>query len=247
MSKIITFIFVSTTIVLILSAIGALHLSPQQMYSARRLLGNPALTLDQRSSIQNLLFVSHEKWAFKKAIEFKQLHRYKCRDISIDELALSAKIGLLKSSKTYNGSTKFVHFSEIYIKSELLRTITIRLSITSCISPNNRMKSANKNESNQNMKTTQKQVYSFAPLSEKIASTSSYTQPLIKRQEVEFYDRIWVYIDSLDAFTKRVVWLKYNREFKMQLSNNRIAELMCCSEETVRKTIVQFLLGLRQQ
>ena len=239
------FIFITITIAVIISAIHSLHLSPQQMYSARHLLGNPALTPEQRSSIQNLLFVTHEKWAFKKAIEFKQLHRYKCRDISTDELALSAKIGLLKSSKTYNGSTNFVRFSEIYIKSELLRTITIRLSITSCISANNRMKSSNKNETNP--KTNQKQVYSFAPLSEKIASTTSYAQPLIKHQEVEFYDRIWMYIDSLDAFTKRVVWLKYNREFKMQLSNNRIAELMCCSEETVRKTIVQFLLGLRQQ
>ena len=64
-------------IVFVSGSVLALHLSPRQMYSARGLLMNPAITDAQRHSVQKLLYISHEKWAAKKAIEFKQFHRFK--------------------------------------------------------------------------------------------------------------------------------------------------------------------------
>lgn len=329
------------------AVIHSLHLSPNQMYSARGLLMNPRLTKDQRASIQNLLYVSHEKWAIKKATDFKQLHHYKCRDISIDELALSGKIGLLKSSRKYNGGSPFVKFSEIYVKSELLRAMTARLSVTSCISPTRRMQSRNattvryqsvsvidgeefslflqepvglshtlpslQSSSTFFLRTSQRYpggvplenpCTSFAshpeyfavpegnsssghfaslrlaslrlenprtspslPLricsrshsalffantnfikkisshTDSIHSTQPHSIDTIQNNDV--YASMWQYVDSLDAFTKRVVWLKYDVEFNVKCSNTKIAELMCCSEETVRKSLhsMRFILA----
>lgn len=199
----------------------ALHLSGHQMHSVRHLLNNPELPISERYTIQRILYVSHEKWAVKKAKEFKEFHRHKCRDIPLEDLVLSSKIGLFKSADKYNGSSNFVAFSEIYVKSELLRTMTSYLSVTSCVSKRDRMSA--------NPKPPYRKVYSY------ISAKSEEPQPLDKTQQFEYYDEIWGRINAGDdAFTKRVFQLKYDREFNVKRSNKRISELMCCSEETVR-------------
>jgi len=253
-------------VMLFFTLIETLHLTPQQMYSARGLLMNPALTVAQRQSVQNLLYVSHEKWAIKKAKEFKQLHHYKCRDISTDELVLTSRIGLLKSSKKYDGRSAFVRFSEIYVKSELLRTLTMRLSITNCISTRDRLKSKN----------TPTNVTRVVEMLDRLVPSET-TTPEENQKTSEFYKSVWQFVDTLrrtpdakrkefedsssaaeegfrrehvgriDAFTKRIIWLKYDYEFKVQRSNRQIAELMCCSEETVRKSVVKYCKGVAQE
>ena len=224
--------------------VSSIHLSPVQMQDVRSLLGNPALTSTQRGSLQNLLYVTHEKWAIKKAMEFKELHRFKCRDITTRELALSSKIGLLKSSRIYDGRSHFVRFSEIFVKSELLRTMSSRLSVTSCISMKDRLKSKQPTQSKSteytNMHTNTNNKYRAMSSMEWVPS------PMETFQTTELYEAPWTYVDSLDAFTKHVVWLKYDSEFQIQRSNKQIAELMCCSEEMVRKAINRFSDGMKQ-
>jgi len=206
----------------------SLYLSRNQMHSIRGLLANPALTTPQRESIQNLLYVTHEKWALKKAIEFKQLHYYKCRDLSIEDLAFSGKIGLLKSSKIYDGRTAFAYFSEIYVKSELLRTMTKHLSITACISSKDRM-------------AAKRVTYHYPIIIRHDRNTiSAIFQPQMEIQHKEFYRSVWEQMESFDAFTKCVIRTKYTHDFKVSKSNRQVADAMCCSEETVRKSINLF-------
>jgi len=216
-----------------------IHLSPQQMYSARGLLLHPQLTPAQRMHVQNLLYRSHEKWSVKKAKEFKQFHKYKCGDISLDELILSGKMGLFKSSRKYDGRTGFTRFAEIYVKSELIRTMTTRLSFTSGISRTARM--ARKNPTN--VTRVLKQIDDLVETLQAVDR-----RPLLRIQAEEYYANIWAKINQFDdAFTKRVFWLKYTHEFKTQRSNREVAELMCCSEEFVRLTLEQGKIALREK
>ena len=211
-------------------AAKSLHLSPQQLYSIRGLLLKSPLNEDQRASLQNLLYVTHQSWAVKQAVNFKELHHYKCRDITTEELVLSSKFGLLKSSRRYDGRTAFSHFSEIYVRSELLKTLTTRLSVTTCVSSKDRMKSAKTRT-----KSIPKPPYSYqGPI------TSLEPRPYCKQKCTNFYDFAWQYVDTIDAFTKHVVTLKYDYEFNVKNTNRYIANLMCCSEETVRKAFNQF-------
>jgi len=201
----------------------------------------------QRGSLQNLLYVTHEKWAIKKAMEFKQLHQFKCRDISTRELALSSKIGLLKSSRIYDGRSHFVRFSDIFVKSELLRTMTSRLSVTSCISVKDRMKSKQPTPS-KSTEYANTHTNTHTNGNARVMSSMEWVpSPTETFQTTELYEMPWKYIDSLDAFTKHVIWLKYDGEFQIQRSNKQIAELMCCSEETVRKAINRFSDGMKQE
>lgn len=224
MQAICLFVFIYCSI---LALMRAIHLSPEQMYSARGLLLHPQLTSAQRSHVQNLLYRSHEKWAIKKAKEFKQFHKYKCGDISLDELVLSGKMGLFKSSRKYDGRTGFTRFAEIYVKSELIRTMTSRLSFTNSVSRKTRM------AKNTNATRILEQIDSLVEI-----LPSQHNPHLEHIYKQEYYSQIWGKIGNFDdAFTKRVFWLKYDREFKSQRSNADVAELMCCSEEYVRQKL----------
>ena len=174
---------------------------------------NPRATPAQRASVQTLLYNSHEKWAIKQAQEFKS--RYSsCKNIPIKDLILSGKLGLLKSSQKYNGATQFARYSEIYVKSELIRTLILHSkSIATSLAEPEEVES----------------THESAPSSNN-----------------EFYRKAWEYINSFDAFTKRVVHLKYDPELAIKASNKHIANIMCCSEETVRKAITRFGAGMRQ-
>jgi len=215
----------------------SLHLSPQQLYSIRGLLLKSPLNQDQRASLQNLLYVTHQSWAVKQAVKFKELHYYKCRDITTEDLVLSSKFGLLKSSRIYDGRTTFTRFSEIYVRSELLRTMTTRLSVTTCVSAKDRMKSA---------KTRTKSIPN-PPYSYQGPITSLEPRPYCKQKRTNFYDFVWQYVDTLDAFTKRAVTLKYDYEFNVKNTNRNIATLMCVSEETLRKTFNQFSTEMQRE
>jgi len=204
---------------LFLTTIKSLYLTNNQYYLARGLLSNPHITPFQKASIQNIFYISHEKWAVKKAKEFK--HRYNCRNISTKDFVLSSKLGLLKSSKKYNGRSQFTKFAEIYVKSELINTLKIQNKIL---------------------------VDQYDLLD--TAQSSDTAQSIEKSQQVannQFYESAWQYIDTFDAFTKRVIHLKYDYDFNVRCSNQKIATMMCCSEETVRKSVARFSVGIRQE
>lgn len=189
--------------------LGALHLTPEQMYSARGLLMNKALPQTQRLYVQNILYRSHEKLAVRLARNFKQLHRHKCRNIQTQDLILAGKIGLHKSSRNYNGRSGFAKYAEIYIKGELFRTMTRHISTMS--------------DTDQG----QYQVFNHDDTTRRL-----YT-------DAHYYDEMWSIINALEGPTKRIFWLKYDQEFNVIRSNHQIAELMCCSEETVRLNLGQ--------
>ena len=184
------------------------------MYLARGLLMNPRTTPAQRASVQSLLYNSHEKWAIKQAQEFKSRFN-SCKNIPTKDLVLSSKLGLLKSLQKYNGASQFAKFTEIYVKSELIRTL-------------------------------KQHSKSIAVVLEEPEEVESAHDSAPSSNNNEFFQKAWAYVNTFDAFTKRVVQIKYDHEFSFKSSNRQIAEIMCCSEETVRKAVAKFSAGMRQ-
>ena len=58
---------------------------------------------------------------------------------------------------------------------------------------------------------------------------------IIKRNEKE--ENLKKIADNLSSFSKRILYLKYNYNDNLILSNKNISKLMCCSEETIRKKL----------
>lgn len=217
--------------------INCLHLTNYQMRSIVNLIKNQKINLEQREKINNVLYKSYEKMAIKKAIDFKNSNKFKCKNINTNELILSSKIGLFKSIKKYNGNSCFVYYSNLYIRRELLKTLTDNFAFS--IIPKEIRKKNKKNFSYDEMVRYKIQLntefinhlsnYKF----DKNYSLNQETN-LDKIIKYESNQEIWNNINNLDPFVKRIIYLKYDYEFNKIRNNKKISELMCCSEENIR-------------
>ena len=64
---------------------------------------------------------------------------------------------------------------------------------------------------------------------------------LDKITKCERIQEMWENINNLDPFVKRIIYLKYDYEFNKIRNNKKISDLMCCSEENIRKNLQENL------
>jgi len=225
-------------------AIFALHLTNFQLKSIKKLIQNPRLNIEQRLKIKLILYKAYEKWAIKKAIKFICIHKHKCFNIDLEEFIFASKIGLYKSVNKYNGKYDLINYSTIYINSEMLHVLTD--SHSSSILPKN-IRRKNK----VNMTRIEKLRYNFLLEVKPLNSYENWKSDLIFQNKenvpsnfIEIYEKkeLLNQLVNYPIFTKRILYLKYCFYANKIPSNKWIAELMCCSEETVRQELLKVKL-----
>jgi hypothetical protein len=225
-------------------------LNNYQLHLINNLLQNPLLKIKERESINKILYKAYENFAVKKALDFKTLHSYKCQNIKINELILCSKLGLFKSIKKYNGKYNFINYSSIYIKSELLRLLTETYSL-SALPKSYRIKNKLNFTENElilynRLLNTQLSCQYKTPENNIFVKDDNILNKINKKYED--YELLNDKINKLSGFEKRIFQLKYNYDlnlnndnnynYKQIRSNKNIAILMCCSEETIRKSLI---------
>jgi RNA polymerase sigma factor (sigma-70 family) len=212
-------------------SIFSLNLSNNQWKDIRLLLQHPKTTIAMREHIRQIIFTKYRTWTIHQAYIFKRYHRYKCRNINIEDLTLYSLEGLQIAVNKYNGSSYFHTYANQYILWKLYEGLTDLQPIT-IISKSIRKRS-NKPIKNRNQykKLLNSQFIGFDHywMFEKNQERKS----LKKERNVE---ELWEKIE-LDIFSKRVFQYKYDIFFNKIRSNKEISELMCCSEETIRMNI----------
>lgn len=228
-------------LLLLIQFVNSFHLNNYQIRTINNLIQNPEIKIKEREIINTILYKSYEKWAIKKAIDFKKLHNYKCRNINNEELFLSSKIGLFKSIKKYNGKYNFINYSIIYINSELLKLLTDKYS--SCNIPK---KERMKNKSNIS-KIDLIKYKNLLNIKLSCEYEANHLDLIFKKKddilgkihekylETEKMDTL---LNNITPFEKRIIYLKYNLYANKIISNKKLAELMCCSEETIRNNLI---------
>ena len=216
------------------------YILKNQFQLINKLIQHPKLQPDQREKINLVLYKSYEKWAIGRAKLFKEKHYFKCNKISLSELSLYSKVGLYKSILKYNGKADFNYFASLYIDFECKKALTDAYSLSSL--PKKIRVQSKKNMNQDEINAYKKLLF--------IDSYSDVRHLYQKNQDLPnncienyyLYDRIntiWMFIeDNLSPFEIRIMKLKYNYFFTEQKNNMVIAELMCCSRETVRKTLI---------
>ncbi len=232
----------------ILVPIMGLYLNNDQYYSIIKLVRNKKLLPYQRDKINTILYQSHEKYAIKNSLLFKNKHYYKCKKIPNDEIIHYGKMGLYKAIEKYNGKTNFTYFAGMYIDFELKEALSDAYSL-SILSKRERQKSK-KNYTLQELSVynnlmevgMRKDInhwnnYEINDLSSKL---------LMDIDNKENVKKIWDFIYTLDRDVYRIVNLKYDFEFNKKKSNKEIAELMCFSTETIRQKLLIFKNKLKE-
>jgi DNA-directed RNA polymerase specialized sigma subunit len=169
------------------------------------------ITNDEHIQIKtrNVIYDHYERWAIQESHVFKRYHNYLCRDLRGDELAIYGLIGLKKAIVNYDPN-KCGLFTK-YADFYLKSELY-------------------------------KGVRKLLPLHSTIGENlwiMDYT-PINKNEEIESFSEKWQFLrERLTDFEYRCATYKYSYEFIKEMSNKKIAELMACSEETVRKAIVK--------
>jgi len=181
------------------------------------------------------MYTFYEKWAIKKAINFKYLHRFKCQNIAINDLILSSKFGLYKAAQNYNANSSFPYYSELHIKNELLKTLTKHYSFSKVPRALRRKHKANftshQLKTYRNLLHPQLISYSenwvFDELSNNNEEVHGLVHEFIKKEEQqEKIKNIWNVVNNFEPLSKKIFYLRYNKYLNVIRSNKEIAELL---------------------
>ena len=235
-------IFINILIVLLNlnNFVNSLYLSSYQMKLINNLIKNNKINDYERNKINFILFDAYKYFSIKKAIEFKNKHKYKCKNINDDELFLSSEIGLFKAIKNYNGKNSLVNYSTIYINSELCKLLTDKYSL-SIIPKSYRIKNKStlsKSELHHYKKILNIKLgylYENWQLESLFFKNENILNNIcIKNEYNELLSKL---LDKLTPSMKRILYLKYYSNDNKIVSNKKISILMCCSEEAIRKQL----------
>lgn len=222
-------LFFFSCIIQILS-IFSLNLSNNQWKNIRLLLQHPKTTIPMREKIHEILFNKYRTWTIHQAYEFKRYHRYKCRNINIEDLTLYSLEGLQIAVNKYDGSSYFHTYANKYILWQLYQGLTDLQPIT-ILSKSIRKRS---------LKTENKYRHQYKKLlNTQFIGFDNYwifEKGQLSLEKERNIEEIWETIE-LEPFSKRVFQYKYDIFFNKIRSNKDISELMCCSEETIRMNL----------
>ncbi len=212
-----------------------LHLSSSNHKIVNKLIRSREISPSTRKILNKMLFLGYEKWAEKQAYEFKKKNYYKCGRIPTHELINYAKCGLYRCTLNYNGRSNFTNYARVYVHYELQQALTDSYSLS--ILPK-KMRVSSK----ANMTEIEKEDYKKL-LHVETRSNPSFLYDNKQETPIDVYNRhennyeLWVKINELDPFTKRCLHLKYSYNFEQIRSNKEVANMMCCSAETIRKKL----------
>jgi RNA polymerase sigma factor (sigma-70 family) len=206
----------------------ALHLTPIQSQSVARLCQIPDLPLDRRLILNRVLTSAYEKWARKKAIEFKEFHVYKCRNIPLEDLLCAAHKGLCNSVRNYNGGSHFPNYAIYYVRGELYNLVTDHFYLSQ-VPKKLRIKNRNR------LSEDEMAYYANELKIEKNAyHTFKNTASLLVPDSPFSLEDI-----DMDPEVKRIIRLKYDSDFRRVKNNRQIAEEVGCCQETVRQKLAK--------
>jgi hypothetical protein len=162
-----------------------------------------------KNKTKEIIYESYEKWAIKQSYDFKKNHTFICKNIREDELALYGCMGLKKAIINYSPE-----------KCGLF-TKYANFYVTGEL---------------------YKGVKKLKPIHTDILSVNILKYKTYEPENFNFiddYSEKWNLMKSqLNSFEYRCATHKYSFDFVKIMSNNKISKLMSCSEETVRKAIV---------
>lgn len=208
------------------------YLTYPQQEIVKRIIQHKDITPVLRNKINILLYKQYEYWAIGEAHKFKYTHRHKCKNIPVSEFILASRFGLYNACLKYNGSIKFYFYALIHIKCQLYNALTDLYPLSN-VPAKERKKGKYRRTGQPNIPTT------FVSNDQEYLLPVASTIPYEKVEEKNEYSEIWTKINNTtDSFYKRCLYYRFDYEFNEIRSYKHIAELMCCSEEYVRRKII---------
>jgi hypothetical protein len=238
------------------------HLRRNEWSHIRRILQNKETPPEIRQKTQQILYKKYENLAERMALQFKQIHAYKCTYIMQRDLFLYAKMGLCKAIKNYKPSYCFSPYVKIYIQGELFRSLTDLLPLQ-FITPKTSIGYITPPEGGYN---TVRPSLMRKSVNMVVGIKDSYIAKIQTNERTKEIN--WKYIDynklyypstvreysyqsewegnQFTPFQKRVLYIKYHYLLRgIKITNKKLSEYMGCSEEKIRYNIKRIITEQR--
>jgi len=224
------------------------YLTTTQWEHIRSLLNNPDKTENIKKTIRNVIYKKYYKWAINEAYQFKRKYYKICRNVNIKDLILYSQIGIIQSIQKYNASFPFNTHVKLYVFSNLCIGISKIIPLNS-IPIQNRISKKWRNKNKYLYKKLTSTIF-YGKDDFKIENNyrlTIFNDNLNKNNYECKINSIWNKIYTLKPYSIRIFKLKYDYNLNKILSNKKISELMCCSEETIRKDLNKTIEFLKNQ
>ena len=228
------------TMLLLFPFVSAInYLSNNQWSHIKYILKHPQRTNYMVETINQVLYQHYRYKAYNIAYEFKGKYSVLCSHISITELKQYASKGLLIAIKNYNPKYPFANHMSLYVNSQLyiglsklqpLTTIPIHLRLSK--------KWKNENKFLYKRLTNTKLVGNDNYLYDIIQQTKIKPNHLENISNYQMLTEIWSIINTLDIEYQQIMKYKYYFHLQKLRSNRHVSQLMCCSDETIRKKLL---------
>jgi hypothetical protein len=220
------------------------YLTNNQKYLIKTILKHPQSTPYMIDTVHQILYHQYQYKAMEMAFDFKKKYSIQTKHIQFLELKIYASKGLLMAIKNYNPDYPFINHMRLYVKGQLhqgmsdLHPLTI---LPKTMRLSKKWKNENKKTYNSLIKTT------FVGNDDYLYEKNMSRYKVNNHKEYEIFIQIWSIIHNLDIEYQRIMRYKYNFFLEKVRSNNEVAELMCCSDECVRKKIVYVKNTIREK
>lgn len=189
-------------------------------------------TDSMRNKINYILFKRHIPFVHSMVNEFRNLHKHKCKNMKYDLILYGYK-GLFEGIIKYDAKCLFTVFVGYYIKWSMYKCLTDN-HVISTIPKHERRRSISNRKYVYHEEKRYLSGYDYLKSTNDVCYIHNYHE----------YEYMWKKIHLLDPFIIRIFHYKFDFYFNKIRTNIEIAELMCCSEEYVRKNIKRYILKL---
>jgi DNA-directed RNA polymerase specialized sigma subunit len=191
-----------------------------------------------KKNIKRLIFNEYYNFSKKQTYLFIENNKKSVKNIKFNELNLYASSGLLKAINNYNFdyNSKFINYAILYIKSDLYKGVT---DLTPMRLLPHRYR-VNKKWQLNNYELYTKSMKKISSLGDdewifdKETNNENYDNSIL----IDKIDEINKSVSSLEPFLKRIFYYRYNENLNKKFKIKKIAQLMCVSEETIRKSLI---------
>jgi RNA polymerase sigma factor (sigma-70 family) len=198
------------------------YFSSSQWKKARFILDHPGTTDAMKQEIQLYIFEAYKEWSKYYGVK-KYKKRIHAGQIQKGDIEIYALIGLWKAIDHYDPLYPFYTYAKQCIHWSLYKGIR-QMAPISKISYHKSMRMP------------------YAPSTTLLFD--EYKEIAQICDTIESFEKDLTLEPSMNASTKRMFQYKYNNQMQKIRSNKEVAELMCCSEETVRKRLATESLAM---
>lgn len=216
------------------------YLTTNQWSKIKYILNHPQRTECMVDTIHQVLYQHYRYKAYGIAYEFKMKYTMLCRHISMIELNQYASKGLVMAIKNYNPKYPFSNYMLLYVSGQLysgLSDLQPLTTIPKSLRLSKKWRNDNKSlyKKLMNTKLVGNDDYLYDIIQDKNDSKANNLENISKSQMLT---EIWSIVNSLDVEYQTIMKYKYNFYLEKLRSNGDVAQLMSCSDETIRKKIL---------